>query len=483
MPVWPRPVSTVVLAVAIVLAGAWFAATVYPLFGSSLHARQWTSAALAAATGLVVMHGLAFGRPLTTGHVAVAMVASVVAVGAQMRGDTVVAHLAVLAAAVMLVWPTGAAAQPGALPEVWALIDHTRRDPLAPFAMDRQKRYLFSTDGAAALAYRVRAGFAVVSGDPIGDPHAYRGVITAFMALCRARGWHPVVLAASPRCAALWRHRDGGRRALWAVPIGRDVVIDVAVFTLRGRGKRNLRQAVQRTHNAGMTTAVIAEAELDAALRAELVDVAENAIRAERGFSMMLDGTLTDRYPGTWLIVARDRAGVVQAFHRYATAGGGSEVSLDLPWRRPDAPNGTDERLTIDMIAWAKSRGGQRVSLAFAPFPELFATGPGGHAARMMRLMLHAADGLIKLESLYRYLRKYDALGPRRYVLLNPVDLLPALVVLLTLEFSTHRTPSRVRTGRRAAAIHDPARTQATPTVPRLPRQGPSSVADAPGSK
>ncbi len=79
---------------------------------------------------------------------------------------------------------------------------------------------------------------------------------------------------------------------------------------------------------------------------------------------MMLGDTLSGRCPGVWLIYARDRAGRLQAFQRYVAAGGGAELSLDLPWRRLSAPNGIDERLTVDMIGWARSHGGERVSLA-----------------------------------------------------------------------------------------------------------------------
>ena len=160
------------------------------------------------------------------------------------------------------------------------------------------------------------------------------------MRLCRTRGWRPVVLAASPRAAVLWRRRTADHRALWAVPIGHDVVVDVAGFSMHGRSKRNLRQAVQRAHNAGLTTTVLPEADIDAALRAELLGVARNSgksIDAERGFSMMLDGTLAGRYPGTWLVVARNRAGAVQGFQRYATAGGGAEATAAAVGAATDA--------------------------------------------------------------------------------------------------------------------------------------------------
>ncbi len=57
----------------------------------------------------------------------------------------------------------------------------------------------------------------------------------------------------------------------------------------------------------------------------------------------------------------------------------------------------------------------------------------------MFYILIHLGRGLIRLESLYRYLRKFHALGQRRYVLLSMHHLLPALLVLLTLEFLPRR--------------------------------------------
>ena len=52
---------------------------------------------------------------------------------------------------------------------------------------------------------------------------------------------------------------------------------------------------------------------------------------------------------------------------------------------------------------------------------------------------IHLGDALIALESLYRYLRKFHALGDRRYVLLSLSQVVPLLVVLLSLEFMPRR--------------------------------------------
>jgi lysylphosphatidylglycerol synthetase-like protein (DUF2156 family) len=350
--------------------------------------------------------------------------------------------VAIIVAGAVLMWPTTARPNPADLPRVWALIEATTGDPLAPFAMQPLKCYRFNAEGTAAIAYRSRLGYAVVSGDPLGDETRFPELVADFATMCHSRGWRMVVLGCSERRLYLWNDPTLLGQSLTAVPIGRDVVIDVAAFAMVGRKYRNLRQAVQRTQNYGITTAVVSEQGLDNDLHAELTDVllaSPSGARTERGFSMCLDGALEGRYPGVALIVARDRNGRIQGFHRYATAGKGREVTLDVPWRPRGAPNGIDERLSVDMIGWAKEQGAERLSLAFAAFPEIFNDKNRGKVSSVIYLAIHLGDPLIALESLYRYLRKFHALAGRRYVMATLTQLLPLLVVLLSLEFLPRR--------------------------------------------
>ena len=182
---------------------------------------------------------------------------------------------------------------------------------------------------------------------------------------------------------------------------------------------------------------------------AEVLYASHKGARFERGFSMILDGALQRRYPGIELIIARDHRGQVQGFHRYALAGAGSDVTLDVPWRRHGAPNGIDERLSVDMIEESRRLGGQRLSLAFAAFPEIFANPCRGRLQTFFYVLIHLGRPLIRLESLYRYVRKFHSLGEQRYALLSMRHLLPALVVLLSLEFMPHRRHLAVPVRRR----------------------------------
>jgi lysylphosphatidylglycerol synthetase-like protein (DUF2156 family) len=400
----------------------------------------WSLTILAAVA--LIARGIFLGRPVTTLHAGFAALFVLAGLGSHVIGFDLFGDFLIAGSGLVLMWPTSSHPRPEDLPRAWALIDATHDDPLAPFAMQTGKSYHFTADGTAALAYRTRMGFAVVGGDPFGAEARFPELVADFATMCHTHGWRIAVVGCSERRLELWSDPAVVGQSLRAVPIGRDVVVDVSSFDMVGRKFRNLRQAVQRTHNAGITTEIVAEQELDSRLLAELTDVVRaspSGAHTDRGFYMNLDGVLEGRFPGIRLIIARDSAGQVQGFHRYATAGGGSDVSLDVPWRRRGAPNGIDERLSVDMIEAGKDTGVQRVSLSFAAFPEIFDDKNRGRTRQVFYRLTHILDPLIALESLYRYVRKFHALDARRYALISMTQIVPLVYVLLTLEFMPRR--------------------------------------------
>jgi lysylphosphatidylglycerol synthetase-like protein (DUF2156 family) len=400
----------------------------------------WSLTVLAAVA--LIARGIFLGRPVTATHAAAAALCLLAGLAAHVLAFDPLGDVLIAGSGLVLMRPTSARPRPKDLPRAWGLINATTADPLAPFAMQTGKSYHFTVAGTAALAYRTRMGYAVVGGDPIGDEEQFPGLVADFAATCHTRGWRIAVVGCSEQRLSLWTDPAVLGQSLRAIPIGRDVVVDVSRFDMVGRKFRNLRQAVKRTHNSGITTEIVAEQELDDKQLAELTDVVRaspSGAHIDRGFYMNLDGVLEGRFPGILLIIARDASGQVQGFHRYATAGGGSDITLDVPWRRREAPNGIDERLSIDMIAAAKDAGARRVSLSFAAFPELFDGSQSGRLHHLCYRMIHLLDPLIALESLYRYVRKFHALDARRYALVSMTQIVPLVLVLLSLEFTPRR--------------------------------------------
>jgi lysylphosphatidylglycerol synthetase-like protein (DUF2156 family) len=397
---------------------------------------------------ILAARGILLGRPVTISHAVAATVLLAAGLASHLVSFQILGDGLVASAGVVLTWPVPSRRDPTVLARVWPLIEATQGDPLAPFAMQSSKSYYFNAQGTAAIAYCARLGLAVVSGDPVGQASDFPALVGGFASMCRGRGWRIVVLGCGEQWLGLWGDRAVIGQSLRPVPIGRDVVIDVCSFNMTGRRYRNLRQAVQRTHNMGITTEIVPEDQLDDVVAGELAEVlyaSHRGARVERGFSMILDHALEGRYPGIKLIIARDSRGRVQGFQRYATAGGGTDFTLDVPWRRPGAPNGIDERMSVDMIADCKKSGGQRLSLAFGAFPEIFENEHRNLIEGSYYALIHLGRSLIKLESLYRYLRKFNAFGERRYVLISMRHIPVALIVLLSLEFIPRRRHLRAR--------------------------------------
>ena len=383
-----------------------------------------------------LVRGLYLRRPLTRAHIAMALALVVISRLAYDAHHIRLGFLALALTGAALVLPKASRPTSEDRPRVFALVDKTRDDVLAPFVMHSAKSFFFNASETAALGYRARLGIAAVAGDPVGEVEDFAALIEEFIAHTQDNGWRVAVLAAGEHCAPLW-----ARHGLRAIPIGRDVVIDVPSFTVEGRRFRNLRQAVSRTHNAGITTEIIPESVLSKAAAAELWAIVDssNAGHQNRGFSMILDHLLDGRHPGMLLAIARDADGAPVAFHRYATADRGRVITLDVPWRAANAPNGVDERLSVDVARYGQQHGARKLSLAFAAFPEIFDDPHRSVGKELAYLATHTLDPLIAVESLYRFVRKFRALDGQRFVMIRLRQVAFVLGAFLILEFVPHR--------------------------------------------
>jgi lysylphosphatidylglycerol synthetase-like protein (DUF2156 family) len=239
------------------------------------------------------------------------------------------------------------------------------------------------------------------------------------------------VIGAGERARPIWEAYGFGH-----VAIGRDVVVHRSEFTLQGRKFRNLRQAIQRSHNFGVSIELHREGQLRPEQILEMRGLMKRSQRDDtRGFSMILGRLFDGTEPDAVIAMARDADGTLVGAHRYLWAGK-QDLSLDLPMRAEGAPNGVDERLIAEVVEWGATLGVERVSLAFAPFPELFAN--RGHLGLLGKVgygLVHLLDPLISVERLYRYLRKFHAFDQERYVMLRWRQILPVALALLLLEF------------------------------------------------
>ncbi|MEU3370128.1 bifunctional lysylphosphatidylglycerol synthetase/lysine--tRNA ligase LysX [Streptomyces sp. NPDC006660] len=292
-------------------------------------------------------------------------------------------------------------------PRIRALLGaYGRQDSLGYFATRRDKAVVFSPNGKAAVTYRVEAGVALASGDPVGDTGAWGPAIDAWLDIARKYAWAPAVMGASVDGATAY-----ARHGLGAIQLGDEAILNVAKFDLDGRDMRVTRQAVRRVARSGATTRVRRHSALTDEEMQQIIDRADawRDTETERGFSMALD-RLGDPADGDCLLVeAFDADGRLIALLSFVPWGNDG-ISLDLMRRDRSAPNGVMEFMVAELCATVGKLGVRRISLNFAVFRSAFEEGArigAGPVLRLWRRLLLFFSKWWQLEALYRSNVKY----------------------------------------------------------------------------
>jgi lysyl-tRNA synthetase class 2 len=116
-------------------------------------------------------------------------------------------------------------------------------------------------------------------------------------------------------------------------------------------------------------------------------------------------------------VVGRGPGGAPAGFLHFAVCTAGGALSLSSMPRLRSTPNGFNEWLICEAVAWARESGFVRVSLNFAPFAALLA--PEAQLSRLQRLERRALLGLkghFQLDNLLLFNRKFFPCWQRRFV-------------------------------------------------------------------
>jgi lysyl-tRNA synthetase, class II len=302
------------------------------------------------------------------------------------------------------------------------LVKHGDQDSLGYFALRDDKSIIWSPSGKACIGYRVLSGVMLASGDPIGDPEAWPGVIHAFLDEAAAHAWVPAVIGCSELGAKVWCREAG----MTALELGDEAVVNVADFTLQGRAMRNVRQMVSRVCQKGYRAEVRRVCDIPKPEIERLVRRADNwrGSPTERGFSMAL-GRVGAREDGCCVVATATQDGVLRALLHFVPWGTDG-LSLDLMRRDRSAAPGLNDFLIVEAIKAASDLGVKRVSLNFAVFRAALARGErigAGPVLRAWRGFLLFLSRWFQIESLYKFNAKFSPeWTPRFLVFPGPSD-------------------------------------------------------------
>ena len=355
-------------------------------------------------------------------------------------GATLLVGAGMLAARALRPWRSGGVGEPEQFARAARTVSERATDTLAPFTLRPDKQFFFGADGTSFVAYRVVAGVALVSGDPVGEESAFPELVGAFARFAERRGWTLAVLGAGTRCLPLWR--DIGLRAHYT---GDEAVVDPAAFSLEGRAMRKVRQSVTRLERAGYCAQAVRTSEIDEPLAARISEIAQRwrGDRCETGYTMAFAGAGVERAREDLYVIARDQAGEARGFLHFGVVPGGSALSLSSMRRERDTPNGLNEFLICRALEHARAHGIGRVSLNFAAFALLLdPPAPLDPLSRAERRVLVGLARRFQLERLLSFNQKFAPQWTPRYAAYPSVATLPRIALAAMLAEAYVTLPS-----------------------------------------
>jgi lysyl-tRNA synthetase class 2 len=382
---------------------------------------------------------------------AVGLVADLARAGGHLAhplGTTLLVGAGMLAARALRPWRSSAGDEPAQRERAARIVAEHATDTLAPFTLRPDKQFFFGGDGTSFIAYRVVAGVALVSGDPVGDERTFAPLVEAFAQFAERRGWTLGVLGAATERLPLWR--NVGLRAHYT---GDEAVVDPAAFSLEGRAIRKVRQSVTRLERAGYSAQAVRTNEIDEPLATRIAEVAARwrGDRCETGYAMAFAGAGVDRTRDDLYMIARDASGEPRGFLHFGVVPGAHALSLSSMRRERDAPNGLNEFLICRALEHAREHGIARVSLNFAAFALLLdPPAPLDPLSRAERRVLAQLARRFQLERLLSFNQKFAPQWTPRYAAYPSVATLPrmALAAMLAEAYVTLPVlPWRARAG------------------------------------
>lgn len=279
--------------------------------------------------------------------------------------------------------------------------------------LEGPKQYFTSPDVDGFLAYQVRAGVAVIGGDPVCPREQAPKLIRNFVAAMSG-------MSGTARCPVgayqvSLHMRDAFRQAGFKdVQIGKEAIFDLSRFSLAGGPMEIVRAATNKARREGVVVsehrpfAMGAEA-VSQELRAISTEWLRSKGEHELGFllgSLGLEQRSAKRY-----FIARSGggAGRIEGFIVCEPIYGRHGYYLDVTRRRADAVRGTMELLTSETLRLLRAEGYEMASMGLAPLALLDDPDLIGHPrlTSLMRFVYQRLNSNYDFKLLYRYKAKY----------------------------------------------------------------------------
>ncbi|WP_158266463.1 bifunctional lysylphosphatidylglycerol flippase/synthetase MprF [Allosphingosinicella deserti] len=311
----------------------------------------------------------------------------------------------------------------------------------AHLARTGDKSFVVSDAGDAFLMYRVRGRSFIAMGAPIGPQERWKELVWKFRELADRHGARPVFY----RCGAeMLPHAI--ELGLGIMKLGEAASVPLADFSLNGKARAKLRNAVNRAEREGLRFRVVEGAALDALLP-ELRAISDEWLAAKRQREKQFSLGRFDRdYLAGGPVALVERDGVVLAFANLWTLPAQAELSFDLMRSRGDMPHGTMDFLFTRLMQWAREQGYATLALGTAPLSGIESRRLAPGWARFAAALFRHGEGLYGYAGLRRYKEKFlPDWSDRYFVAPRGLAMAQALLDVTMLVSAPPQAPRSVR--------------------------------------
>jgi phosphatidylglycerol lysyltransferase len=316
----------------------------------------------------------------------------------------------VLGGALSTYFDAGALNYAHGLPAVRMLLRRGGGGDLGQWATWKGNSYWFSADGRASVAYRVIAGVAITTSEPIGDATAATEAIVGFARFCDDHGWIPVFYAIHESFVPAVRGM-GWRTML----VGEETVVPLATWSTTGKRWQDVRSSINRAERLGVRAIWTTFAQLTPAWREQVENISNQWIAdkalPEMGFTL---GSIDElRSPDVGLMVACDPSDRIIGVTSWMPSFRDGLVvgwTLDFMRRTPNSMNGVMEFLIATSAERFRDAGAELMSLSTAPFATTLPS-PGTAVTPGQRILARvgtAIEPVYGFRSLFEFKKKFQ---------------------------------------------------------------------------
>ncbi|HKB44758.1 MAG TPA: phosphatidylglycerol lysyltransferase domain-containing protein [Chitinophagaceae bacterium] len=299
------------------------------------------------------------------------------------------------------------------------LIKRFGDSPVDHFKTYHDKLFYFSDQFEAFMAYRIANGFAIVLEEPVCAEEFKIPVLQEFDRHCRKMGLKTAYYRVDETSISYFNYLK--KRKLL---IGQEALLELDKFTLEGREKKSLRNALNSLQKKGFNTSVCF-APLKKELVAELKYVSDEWLKHYEKKEIVFSQGIFDEKEIIQqdVIIIRDATGVIKAFLNIIPDFAPEECTYDLLRRTADAPGGCMDGLIIELVKYAKEKKLKYLNLGLVPMAGIEQA--ENTAERLIRYAYEKIKRFRHYTGLREFKEKYASAWVNKYLVYeNDFDLI-----------------------------------------------------------